>query len=117
MQRGADDEDKSEMQASIAMGVSTESPACFYFDLDQERLETMPSPPIGLRFGPTGRTLHIGESRNHVHVTEIYASHNSLTVYEMKSDYSGWFLKYDIDLSPVAQVFPQMKEANPDDWT
>lgn len=93
----------------------TESSACFYFDLDRQRLETMPSPPIGLRFDPTRRTIHIGESQNHVYVTEIYASHNSLTVYQMKSDYSGWFLKYDVDLSPVAQVFPQMKEAAPDD--
>lgn len=71
----------------------SESSACFYFNLDQQGLETFPSPPIGLSFGPTRRTIHIGKSQNHVHVTEIYASHSSLTVYELESDYSGWFLK------------------------
>ncbi|KAK1361418.1 hypothetical protein POM88_045892 [Heracleum sosnowskyi] len=26
----------------------------------------------------------------------------------MESDCSGWFLKYEVDLSPISQVFPQM---------
>ena len=32
----------------------------------------------------------------------------SLSMYEMKSDYSGWFVKYRIDLAPIAKVLPEM---------
>ncbi|KAK1361416.1 putative F-box family protein [Heracleum sosnowskyi] len=79
----------------------------YYFNLDQERLETMPRPPIGLR-SSRPVTFYMGVSQNHLHVVEVYACDNLLKVYEMESDCSGWFLKYEVDLSPISQVFPQM---------
>lgn len=53
------------------------------------KLRRFPGLPIDLNFGPTGRTTHTGKSANHVHVTKIFAAHNSLTVFALKTDYSG----------------------------
>lgn len=78
-----------------------------YFNLDEERLESMPRPPIGLR-SSRPVTFYMGVSQNHLHVVEVYACDNILNVYEMESDYSGWFLKYEVDLSPISQLFPEM---------
>lgn len=80
---------------------------CYYFNLDQERLETMPRPSIGLWSSPKV-TSFMGVSQNHLHLVEVYACNNMLNVYEMESNYSGWFLKYKVDLSPISQVFPEM---------
>ncbi|KAL6585188.1 hypothetical protein OROMI_004477 [Orobanche minor] len=78
-----------------------------YFNLDEERLETMPRPPIGLR-STKPMTFYMGVSQNHLHVVEVYASDNILNVYEMESNHSGWFIKYEVDLFPISQVFPEM---------
>ncbi|KAK1363060.1 putative F-box domain-containing protein [Heracleum sosnowskyi] len=79
---------------------------CFYFNADKEKLETFPRPPIAARSG--GRTLYFGESQNHLHVVDILLF--SLNVYEMKSDYSEWFIKYQIDLDSISKVFPEMTD-------
>ncbi|KAK1404349.1 F-box domain containing protein [Heracleum sosnowskyi] len=78
-----------------------------YFNLDEEKLEAMPAPPLGLR-SSRPVTFYMGVSQNHLHVVEVYACENILNVYEMENDYSGWFLKYEVDLSPISQVFPEM---------
>lgn len=78
---------------------------CSYFNLHDERLETMPRPPVGQDF-------HVGVSENHLHVIEFYPQDTRVDVYEMKNDYSGWFVKYKVDLSPVCQVFPEMSADN-----
>ncbi|WOH11264.1 hypothetical protein DCAR_0830745 [Daucus carota subsp. sativus] len=74
---------------------------CSYFNLDEERLHTMPRPPVGQDF-------FVGVSQNHLHVIEACPRDNSVQVYDMKYDYSGWLVKYKVDLSPVCQVFPEM---------
>lgn len=78
-----------------------------YFNLNEERRKTKPRPPIGLR-SSRPVTFYMGVSQNHLHVVEVYARDNILNVYEMEKDYSGEFLKYEVDLSPISQVFPEM---------
>lgn len=78
-----------------------------YFNVDEERFGTFPRPPIGAK-SISVRSRYFGESEDHLHVTEVCQYATSLTVYEMKSDYSGWFVKYRIDLDPIAKVFPEM---------
>ncbi|KAK1362966.1 putative F-box domain-containing protein [Heracleum sosnowskyi] len=80
---------------------------CLYFNVEDERLETFPRPPIGVR-SASRRSLYFGESQGHLHFIEACPHATSLGVYEMKSDYSGWFLKYQIDLDPISKVFPEM---------
>ncbi|KAK1362968.1 F-box domain containing protein [Heracleum sosnowskyi] len=82
---------------------------CLCFNVDDERLETFPRPPCGVR-SASRRSLYFGESEGHLHFIEACPYATSLSVYEMKSDYSGWFLKYQIDLDPISKVFPEMTE-------
>lgn len=82
----------------------------YYFDLEQERLWRMPALPV--REGMTWydrSLLHPLVARGHFHALEIYGPAGSqLDVYEMEDDYSGWFVKYHINLDPVAAAFPRM---------
>ncbi|KAL1802616.1 hypothetical protein ACET3Z_031263 [Daucus carota] len=80
---------------------------CLYFNVDEERLGTFPRPPIGAR-GTLTRTYYFGESEGHLHVTEVFPYATSLNIYEMKNDYSGWFVKYRVDLAPIAKVYSEM---------
>ncbi|XP_004296208.1 PREDICTED: F-box protein At5g07610-like [Fragaria vesca subsp. vesca] len=48
-----------------------------------------------------------GESGGRLHLIEVDGSDlNQLGVLEMGKDYSGWFLKYQVDLSRVRPAFP-----------
>ncbi|KAL1810510.1 hypothetical protein ACET3Z_027500 [Daucus carota] len=79
---------------------------CLCFNVDEERFETFPRPPIAVKATPR-KCLYFGESEGHLHVIEVFPSTTSLKVYEMKSDYSGWFVKYKIPLAPISEVFPE----------
>ncbi|KAA8533899.1 hypothetical protein F0562_031416 [Nyssa sinensis] len=87
-----------------------------YFNVDEERLETMLMPlvPDGWderRFG------YFGESRDHLHLVEIYGPSTSrFNVYEMERDYSKWFVKFRVDLDPVSTVFPEMIRSHLHPW-
>ncbi|KAL1832757.1 hypothetical protein ACET3Z_002408 [Daucus carota] len=96
----------STLQASFHSKSSVSE--CLYFNVDEGRLGTFPRPPIHVR-SRTGRTLYFGESEDHLHVIEVRVGDTSLSVYEMKSDYSEWFVKYQIDLDPIFKVFPQRR--------
>lgn len=54
------------------------------------------------------RSLYFGESEDHLHVIEVRPCDTSLNVYEMKSDYSEWFVKYQVELDPISKAFPEM---------
>ncbi|KAK1363310.1 hypothetical protein POM88_038871 [Heracleum sosnowskyi] len=51
---------------------------------------------------------YFGESEDHLHYIEVCPYATSFSVYEMKSDYSEWFVKYEIDLAPISKVVPEM---------
>ncbi|KAL8118618.1 hypothetical protein AgCh_016221 [Apium graveolens] len=80
---------------------------CLYFNMLDEVLETFPRPPTAVR-SASRRSLYFGESEGHLHFIEACPYATSLSVYEMKSDYSLWFVKYQIDLDPISRVFPEM---------
>ncbi|XP_074359073.1 F-box protein At5g07610-like [Apium graveolens] len=82
---------------------------CLYFNVHEERLETFPRPPIGAR-STSRRSLYFAQSEDHLHVIGIFPGATSLSVYEMKNDYSEWFVKYKIDLDPISRIFPEMKD-------
>lgn len=69
------------------------------FDTETELMVTMPMPPI--LEGWTERKLrYFGESGSRLFLIETSGPHtdNRFDVMEMKADYSGWFVKYHIDL-------------------
>ncbi|KAL5745898.1 hypothetical protein ACOSP7_027044 [Xanthoceras sorbifolium] len=66
----------------------------------------MPNIPDGYY---SRRFRYFGESRGHLHLIEIYGPCTALfDVYEMERDYSGWMVKYRVDLLTVAAAFPEM---------
>lgn len=74
-----------------------------YFDIDNEVVREMylPRVPDGNK---RSELSYFGESLGHLHLIEIYDRKCAkFDVYEMKMDYSDWFVKYqvDLDLIPV----------------
>ncbi|KAK1371629.1 F-box domain-containing protein [Heracleum sosnowskyi] len=80
---------------------------CLYFNLNEERLEKFPKPPIRLTLS-TIRNSYFGESDNHLHFIEVSLHSTSFHVYELKRDHSGWFVKYHVNLAQLSKAYPQM---------
>ncbi|XVF49412.1 hypothetical protein PTKIN_Ptkin04bG0009800 [Pterospermum kingtungense] len=81
------------------------------FDVEQEQIRDMPMPIMTTPFvnGDTLSYRYFGESGGHLHLIEVHGSDNlEFDVYEMEKDYSGWFVKYKVDLNPIAAAFPEM---------
>ncbi|KAK8657874.1 hypothetical protein V6N13_036093 [Hibiscus sabdariffa] len=77
------------------------------FHVEEEKMRDIPMPSI--LDEDVRRCRYFGESRGHLHLVEIYGPDNLLfDVFEMERDYSGWFVKYRVDLNPVAASFPEM---------
>lgn len=75
------------------------------FDVEEEQMRDIPMPS-----GNDDVRLYryFGESGHHLHLVEVYGSENlQFDVYEMERDHSGWFVKYRVDLNPVAAAFPE----------
>ncbi|KAJ0837514.1 hypothetical protein HanRHA438_Chr16g0779001 [Helianthus annuus] len=77
-----------------------------YFKLDVEQLQTLPL-PVGL---PSSEVIamYFGESRGHLHliVRNRFQDYSlPLNVYEMLSDHSGWFVKYQLQLDELPGAF------------
>ncbi|OVA19257.1 F-box domain [Macleaya cordata] len=78
-----------------------------YFDIDQESVKTMPMPPIN---GQNCSIVYFGECRGHMH---LIAMHNLwdryFDIFEMGIDYTGWNLKYRVDLiAALTTAYPEM---------
>ncbi|KAK3033244.1 hypothetical protein RJ639_033124 [Escallonia herrerae] len=87
-----------------------------YFKVDEERLRTMPMPPVPNVDGNLhGKVRYFGKSLDRLHLIEINGlctrcnrlgrnchcdfRYEDLTVHELQRDYSGWLVKYRINLS------------------
>ncbi|KAL8110663.1 hypothetical protein AgCh_026415 [Apium graveolens] len=79
---------------------------CLFFNLNEERLEKFPKPPIRLT-SSSRRGSYFGKSEEHLHFIEVGFHAISLHVYELKCDHSGWFVKYQIDLAQLSKAYPQ----------
>ncbi|KAA8541520.1 hypothetical protein F0562_022672 [Nyssa sinensis] len=82
------------------------------FDVEREVLVRMPMPPI--HEGWVERRLgYFGESGGHLYLIEIYGPNTAaFDVMEMNRDYSGWFVKYHVNLNEVAGEYPAMLREN-----
>ncbi|KAG8390234.1 hypothetical protein BUALT_Bualt01G0062600 [Buddleja alternifolia] len=91
-----------------------------YFNLDNDQMVgIMPLPPIPDPEDWDWRSnYYFGESCDHLHYIEIIGPQIQFNVYEMKRDYSEWFVKYHVDLSHVVAANPGMIRDNydPTDW-
>ncbi|KAK9698805.1 hypothetical protein RND81_08G132200 [Saponaria officinalis] len=81
------------------------TPTGLYFNISTELLKEMPKPP-----DTEGHSLvsceYFGVSQGHLHYGISSPALPHLDVFEMKVDYTGWFLKTRIDLQALAMNFP-----------
>lgn len=69
-----------------------------YFRVDEESIEQLLIPE--LRYGCSHVASYVGESNSHLHLVEGDSKFNRfVNVHEIATDYSGWFVKYQVDLS------------------
>ncbi|KAH7541896.1 F-box protein At5g07610 [Ziziphus jujuba] len=79
-----------------------------YFNVEKERLSQMPVPPLLVEDSEENRNqrnfICFGEYGDHLHLLEIYNPPSTyFNVYEMQTDYSGWFVKFRVDVAQVAE--------------
>ncbi|KAI8557999.1 hypothetical protein RHMOL_Rhmol04G0054800 [Rhododendron molle] len=70
-------------------------------------VEEMPMPalPGFRRHFRNGKLMLLGESNGHLHlIAELLTT--KFQVFEMENDYSGWFVKYHVDLDGFVAAFP-----------
>lgn len=88
-----------------------------YFNIENETAQVFSTPAIHDHWN-LGTSFYFGESCDHLHFIETFGAQLQLDVYEMKRDYSEWFVKYKFDISCVVASFPEMvrDRYNPADW-
>ncbi|OMP05301.1 hypothetical protein COLO4_08936 [Corchorus olitorius] len=79
-----------------------------YFDVENECFKPMPMP---MRKALTRGTQSFGECGGHLNLATSYWR-QTFTVHEMKDDYSGWYLKYCINLHDKLSNPPFVSEFN-----
>ncbi|XP_010263254.1 PREDICTED: F-box protein At5g07610-like [Nelumbo nucifera] len=85
------------------------------FDVERECLRTMPPLPQLTQALNRRGYLYFGESQGHLHLIVANVRHQafgpettSFAVLEMEKDYSGWFVKYQVDLDALIYEFPEI---------
>ncbi|KAL3650418.1 hypothetical protein CASFOL_006821 [Castilleja foliolosa] len=76
-------------------------PRCVYLNLDCDETETREF-PRPQRKGYDKNDYYFGESGDHLHFVDAYKTVSEFIVYEMRRDYSEWFVKYKVNI-------PEMK--------
>ncbi|KAF5441814.1 hypothetical protein F2P56_036964 [Juglans regia] len=86
--------------------------AVWYLDLDAECLDRVPELKDWLKISSV---KYFGESSGNLHLIATCRLQTMLlTIYEMKQDRSGWFVKYHCDLHVLADAFPRILRAHYD---
>ncbi|KZV13782.1 F-box protein-like [Dorcoceras hygrometricum] len=88
-----------------------------YFNVATKALRNTPSLPLTYTTR-CKRDNYFGESCDHLHFIDMRGPRVKLVVYELERDYSGWFMKYQVDLSAVVVANPTMalRRGNPMFW-
>ncbi|XP_063938013.1 F-box protein At5g07610-like [Daucus carota subsp. sativus] len=84
-----------------------------YFKVEEERVEQLPMTRKNIQAVvmpdqdlPEQVATYLGESQGHWHLIDVYSDSTCLfNVYEMARDYSGWFVKYHVDLSAISTIY------------
>ncbi|XP_073020920.1 F-box protein At5g07610-like [Primulina eburnea] len=78
-----------------------------YFNIHNQTLSNIPILPLTYSTH-CKRDHYFGESCGHLHFIDMRRPQLKLVVYELKMDYSQWFVKYQVDLSAVVVANPAM---------
>ncbi|XP_026460011.1 F-box protein At5g07610-like [Papaver somniferum] len=88
-----------------------------YFNASQESLKTMPSPPIPADGFDSKKVKceYFGACNGHMYFVEVHHSNpTQFDILEMDIDYTGWTVKYHVDLQELAIAYPKMVRADYD---
>lgn len=79
-----------------------------YFDVDKECLGVMPMPPFQTTNGLRSFS-YFGESNGHLLLIDFDSGRrvSQFSIFEMKDDYSEWFVKYRVNLYAVETGLPK----------
>ncbi|XP_026408737.1 F-box protein At5g07610-like [Papaver somniferum] len=79
-----------------------------YFDSDCESMKTVAMPVQSNSGGDYSKHIvYFGECRGHMHLMlMVKGDIPRFDIWEMRMDYSGWNVKYCVDLSPLTTVYP-----------
>ncbi|KAL7146602.1 hypothetical protein ABFS83_06G052000 [Erythranthe nasuta] len=96
--------------------ISYKTKEILYFDVEKEKFGKVGLPAAAtlgddVRYRQHREERYIsyfGESCGHLHIIGNHQSYAAFDVYEMKVDYSGWFVVYHADLTAVAAAFADM---------
>ncbi|KAK6155938.1 hypothetical protein DH2020_010186 [Rehmannia glutinosa] len=80
-----------------------------YFNVNEETFGNMSLPAT---MSVREIISYFGEFCDHLHIVESCVAQKIFDVYEMKRDYSEWFVKYRVDLTTAAAAFPDMAYVN-----
>ncbi|PIN20537.1 hypothetical protein CDL12_06779 [Handroanthus impetiginosus] len=83
----------------------------FYFNVEEESLRTLPMPPMQSEVHTMKRSWYMGQSGGHLHLVDIQTNitrASCIDVYELLRDYSGWSVRYRVDLSAMESALPDM---------
>ncbi|KAJ9546250.1 hypothetical protein OSB04_025957 [Centaurea solstitialis] len=89
------------------------APSCIhpsYFRLDVQQVQKLPMPVQVASYQQGAVPLYFGECGGHLHLVERCQAEIPLhlNVYEMMSDHSGWFIKYQVELDELVIAYPEM---------
>ncbi|PHT45267.1 hypothetical protein CQW23_14425 [Capsicum baccatum] len=79
------------------------------FNLEQEKLKKFPMPCIGRSWDDDQevRVAYYGESCGYLHLVQVHSRQMLIfyNIYEMKSDSTEWYLKYQVNVEDVINTF------------
>ncbi|KAL8500254.1 hypothetical protein ACS0TY_020020 [Phlomoides rotata] len=86
-----------------------------YFEIETEGMKSLLMPPMQSKNHTMNRSWYLGESGGHLHLVDVHTiitSDSTIDIYELRSDYSGWFIRCRVDISAIEAAFPEMVQYN-----
>ncbi|KAG8372406.1 hypothetical protein BUALT_Bualt12G0062900 [Buddleja alternifolia] len=82
-----------------------------YFRIEDETLRSLPMPPMQSEVYTEKRSWYMGQSGGHLHLVDIQKNiirDPPIGIYELMDDYSGWELKFRVELGLIGSKYPEM---------
>ncbi|XVF76139.1 hypothetical protein PTKIN_Ptkin13bG0242100 [Pterospermum kingtungense] len=86
--------------------INTDDGNSFRFDIEQERLQAMPRPPLPEHWN-SYNFRHFMECQGHLFFIDFECP--EYIIYEMEEDCSKWTVKHHLDINLIVSAFPDVK--------
>ncbi|KAL3650401.1 hypothetical protein CASFOL_006804 [Castilleja foliolosa] len=89
--------------------IVTKPQECVYFslDCDDQTPKVFPNPPLQDDKSYQRSDYYFGESCDHLHFVDAHRELDEFIVYEMKRDYSEWFVKFKVNVLAMKGGFSE----------